>query len=339
MIRRLSLIALLLTALVVVFGAYVRLSDAGLGCPDWPGCYGAVSPHHAADEIQAAQAAQPLGPVSMPKAWKEMIHRYLASTLGLFILTIALLAWRRRARGGATAIGLPLAIVAVVGVQGLLGKWTVTLLLKPAIVSLHLLGGLSVFALLLCLHLRERRAVLHEATPGLVTAARLGLILLIAQIVLGGWVSTNYAALACTDFPTCQSTWVPQMHFGEAFHVFRELGMTSDGGYLSLAALTAIHWTHRLGAVVVGIYLFLFAFSLARHLETRRQAIALFAATCAQIALGIANVVLHLPLATAVAHNAGALALVAVLVAINYRLRRPAPYRHRERRLHESLAA
>lgn len=337
MIRRLALLACALTALVIVFGAYVRLSDAGLGCPDWPGCYGAISPHHAAESISSAENAQPLGPVSMSKAWKEMIHRYLASALGLLIVVLAVLAWRRRKAGGDSHVGLPLAILGVVVIQGLLGKWTVTLLLKPAIVSMHLLGGMTVMSLLLWLGLRENAVPTRTAPPATLLAARLALLLLVAQIALGGWVSTNYAALACTDFPTCQSAWLPQMHFGDAFHVLRELGMTADGERVSLPALTAIHWTHRVGAIIVGSYLLWFA-SRALFVD-KPLGVLLMLATLMQIALGSANVLLKLPLSVAVAHNAGAMLLLALVVALNYRLRAPSVPRHAERRLHEHLAA
>ena len=249
-LRRLILLALALTLTVVVFGAFVRLSDAGLGCPDWPGCYGHATPAHAADKIIAAESAQPGGPVSLPKAWKEMIHRYLAASLGLLIIAIAVLSWRHRREPGA-APGVALALVGVVIFQGLLGKWTVTLLLKPAIVTGHLLGGMTTLALLGWLALRVCRVASRGAPTGLVTAARIGLVLLVAQIALGGWTSTNYAALACQDFPTCHGAWMPAGDFANAFHVVRELGMDADGALLSGEALTAIHWTHRLGALVL----------------------------------------------------------------------------------------
>lgn len=323
---------------VVALGAYVRLSDAGLGCPDWPGCYGRISPHHAADDIAAAQAAEPLGPVSMPKAWKEMTHRYLATTLGLLILGLAILAWRRRQLDRSTRVGLPLAIAGVVVLQGLLGKWTVTLLLKPAIVSLHLLGGLSVLALLTWLLLREHGVPRPGAPKGLVGAARIALVLVVAQIALGGWVSTNYAALACMDFPSCQAAWVPQMRFAEAFHLLHELGMRADGEHLSLAALTAIHWTHRLGALIVGTYLLVFGLQLARHPVHRPMGLLLLTAVSVQIGLGIANVMLKLPLHVAVAHNAGAVVLTLAVVSLNYRLRTSPASQRAERRLDESLA-
>lgn len=317
--RRLVLAALALTALVIVFGAYVRLSDAGLGCPDWPGCYGQLSPHHAADDILGAQAADPHGPVSLPKAWKEMLHRYLAASLGLLIVIIAGLAWRHRGRRE-VAPGVATALVGVVIFQGLLGKWTVTLLLKPAIVTSHLLGGLTTLALLTWLALRAS-GVGRERVPGrLALAVRVGLLLLIAQIALGGWTSTNYAALACPDFPACHGSLWPDADYGNAFHVMRELGMTADGEFLPLAALTAIHWSHRLGALVVGSALLVLGWALARRVPSAGMGVALIAAVLTQVCLGVANVVLSLPLPLAVMHNAVAVLLVALLVSINYRL-------------------
>lgn len=319
--RRLALIALLLTAVVVVFGAYVRLSDAGLGCPDWPGCYGKLSPAHAEEEIAAKHAADPHGWVSMPKAWKEMTHRYIASTLGLLIVALAVMAWRRWRRQR-IAPWLPFALVAVVVLQGLLGKWTVTLLLKPAIVSSHLLGGLTVLGLLTWIVHAESGAARRAVSSGRALAARIGLVLMVAQIALGGWVSTNYAAMACTDLPTCSGQWVPQgMDFDHGFHLVRELGMTAEGDRLPFGALQAIHWTHRVGAVVVGVFLLGFAAALLRRRDERALGAVLAAAVLLQIGLGMANVLLSLPLPLAVAHNAGAALLVIVMVSINYRLR------------------
>jgi cytochrome c oxidase assembly protein subunit 15 len=318
MYRRLALAALLLTLVVVVFGAYVRLSDAGLGCPDWPGCYGHVSPAHASEHIAAAQAVSPEGPVSMPKAWKEMIHRYLAATLGFLILVIAAIAWRRRSDPEVRP-GIAVALVGVVIFQGLLGKWTVTLLLKPAIVTAHLIGGLTTLSLLALLVLRARGVSRHAAGAGLVRWARLSLLLVIGQIVLGGWTSTNYAALACTDFPTCHGSWWPAMDLGNAFHVVRELGMTADGELLSNAALTAIHWMHRVGALVTSLVLLVLAGRLMRA-GRGGMAATVLAALAVQVGLGIANVLMSLPLALAVAHNAGAALLLLAVVSVNERL-------------------
>ncbi len=317
--RRLILLALALTLGVVVFGAYVRLADAGLGCPDWPGCYGKLSPAHAAQHILDAHAAAPDGPVSLPKAWKEMIHRYLAASLGLLIIAIAVLAWRRRREADAAPL-VATALVGVVIFQGLLGKWTVTLLLKPAIVTAHLLGGLTTLALLAWLALRAFRLPRVNVGTRLLLLARACFALLVVQIALGGWTSTNYAALACPDFPACHGQWWPQADYANAFHVVRELGMTADGELLSNAALTAIHWLHRLGAVVAGTALFMLGWALARRGQTAIAGLALLAVLSLQIGLGIANVLLSLPLPLAAAHNAGAALLVGVMVWINYRL-------------------
>jgi cytochrome c oxidase assembly protein subunit 15 len=318
MYRRLVLLALTMTACVVVLGAYVRLSDAGLGCPDWPGCYGQLSPHHAADEIARAQAVSPHGPVSLPKAWKEMVHRYLAGSLGMVILWIAAVAWCRRKDPGVSLPGA-LLLVGVVIFQGLLGKWTVTLLLKPAIVTGHLIGGLATLGLLAWLALRASGVGRLELPPGLHRGLRLGLVLVVAQIVLGGWTSTNYAALACLDFPTCHGAWWPPADYANAFHVVRELGMTAEGELLRAEALTAIHWTHRLGAAVVGAYLLVLAAGLLRRRATAAWGWLVLAALALQAGLGVANVLLGLPLALAVAHNAGAAALLLGMVALNYR--------------------
>lgn len=316
---RLIVLALVLTAVVVVFGAYVRLADAGLGCPDWPGCYGQLSPHHASGDILGAQAADPHGPVTLPKAWKEMIHRYLAASLGVLILGIAVLAWRLRAHRG-SAPGVATLLVGVVIFQGLLGKWTVTLLLKPAIVTAHLLGGLTTLALLAWLAARAAGVPRAPASGRLAWAARIGLALLVVQIALGGWTSTNYAALACTDFPACHGSWWPPADYANAFHVVRELGMTAEGELLSLAALTAIHWSHRVGAVVAGGFLLMLGWVLMRRTPTAGAGLGLIAAVVLQIGLGIANVLLSLPLPLAAAHNAGAALLVGMMVWINYRL-------------------
>ncbi len=321
--QRLVIASLLLTLVVVVFGAYVRLADAGLGCPDWPGCYGKLTPTQAAEQIQAAHSMDPYGPVSMPKAWKEMIHRYLATTLGFMIMLITVLAWRHRRDHGAAPVAATTLLAAVI-FQGMLGMWTVTLLLKPAIVTAHLLGGMTVLGLLAWLSVRAMRVPRVEASRGVLVLSWLAFLALAVQITLGGWVSTNYAALACTDFPTCHGSWWPQADYANAFHVVRELGMTAEGELLSHEALTATHWMHRIGALVATALLFLLAWRLSRPQATQLLGLVLMVAVAMQVLIGVANVVFSLPLWLAAAHNAGAALLVVVMVCVTYRLSRVA---------------
>ncbi len=322
--RNLILAALILTFAVVSLGAYVRLSDAGLGCPDWPGCYGKLTPHHAADAINAELAERPDGPVSHAKAWKEMVHRYFAGALGLLVLAIALLGWRgqRDTRGGP---GLPLVLLILITFQALLGMWTVTQLLKPLVVSAHLLGGMATLSLLLWLWLRERGQSSHAyyaRADHLRGTAALGLALVVTQIALGGWVSTNYAALACTDFPLCQGVWMPPMDFEHGFTLHRELGETASGELLPMAALTAIHWVHRAMALIVTLYLGWLVLRLLRTPGYAGVGLAVGGLLTLQVSLGISNVVFSLPLGLAVAHNAGAALLLASMVLLNYQVRR-----------------
>jgi cytochrome c oxidase assembly protein subunit 15 len=318
-----------LAFVVVAVGAFVRLSDAGLGCPDWPGCYGQVTPAHAEEEIARAvgdQGGGEHGPVSLRKAWKEMAHRYLAGTLGLLILSIAILAWRQRGVLRQSP-ALPGALVGIVMLQAALGMWTVTLLLKPVVVTLHLLGGMATFALLAWLALRQH-ALSDGGDASSAAARRLqpwalgGLAILVLQIALGGWVSSNYAALACIDFPTCHGVWRPDMDFRHGFQLVRELGRTAAGEHLAYEALTAIHWTHRVGALVTFLYLGALALALARTRSLGGYAAALAVALTVQVGLGIANVLGGVPLATAVTHNAVAAILLALLVMINFALSR-----------------
>ena len=333
-LRTLVIATTVVTVGLVMLGAYVRLTDAGLGCPDWPGCYGMLSPTHAAAEIRAAEAVAPAGPVSLPKAWNEMVHRYFASFVGVMILAIAWQTLRRRrdhpgADDPSARIGLPLAMVGLVIVQGLLGKWTVTLLLKPAIVTLHLLGGMALVALLAWL--TSRHLGISGGQPSTLRAIRpwavLGVAILGVQIALGGWVSANYAALACVDFPTCHGEWAPAMDFGHGFHFFRELGVTAGGEALSNQALNAIHWAHRVGALVTFAYLAVLAHWAMRLRGLRRFGIAVLVLLLVQVTLGIANVFASLPLSVAVAHNGVAALLLAALVMLNFAAYSPSSFR------------
>ena len=293
--RTLALAAVILAFIVVVMGAYVRLSDAGLGCPDWPFCYGKPVPADIADTHALA------------KAWKEMGHRYLAGTLGLLIVALAILAWRMR-----RAAALATSIVMVVIIQATLGAWTVTMLLKPAIVTAHLIGGMTTLALLAWLALSQWPHAQAAEMRALRSVAGFALAVVAIQIVLGGWVSANYAALACPELPRCPG----RMDFANAFHVVRELGQTADGQLLTFDALRAIHWAHRLFANVA-LFVVLFAAWRAWRFE-RRLAIVVAALVLAQFSLGMANVAFSLPLPLAAAHNAGAALLLLSLVVLNF---------------------
>jgi cytochrome c oxidase assembly protein subunit 15 len=288
-----------LAFVVVVVGAYVRLSDAGLGCPDWPLCYGRALPGEMTDGDALA------------KAWKEMGHRYLAGTLGILIFVLGLTAWRqRRSRWLATAI------VVLTVFQATLGAWTVTMLLKPAIVTAHLLGGMAILALLAWLALSQFDYETRLEARRLRVPAATALAALAVQIALGGWVSANYAALACPDLPLCLGEALPPMDFGNAFHVVRELGQAPDGTLLEREALTAIHWSHRVFALVVLLAVG-WAAARARHLA-KTLAATIAALLVIQFSLGIANVAFSLPLPLAAAHNAGAALLLIGLVVLNF---------------------
>lgn len=322
MYKRLILASALLTFLVVVFGAFVRLTDAGLGCPDWPGCYGQISVPRDKDAQLAAQMKFPGRPIETAKAWIEMIHRYLAGSLGLLILALGVVAWRKRNEINQSHI-LPTLLVAVVAFQALLGMWTITLLLKPLVVTLHLLGGMLTLALLTWLGMEQLSPRAHGQTREWVKLRGwgwLGLLVLFVQIALGGWVSANYAAMACTDFPLCRGEWLPEMDFRHGFQILRELGVTAAGTPLSHDALTAIHWTHRAGALATFVYLGILAIFVAgvRHLNC--YGLALLALLIVQVSLGVANVLLSLPLWVAVAHNAAAALLLILLVMLNFEL-------------------
>jgi heme a synthase len=323
----LLLMAACLAFCVVGLGAYVRLSDAGLGCPDWPGCYGHLVgvPDSHAEHVEAAMAF-PGKPVEAHKAWKEMIHRYAAGTLGLLILGIAIFAWRN-AQSGACP-WLETGLVGLVVFQALLGMWTVTLLLKPVIVTAHLLGGMTTWGILAALTAQKLGAGRTAPFPaGTALMAGLALAVLVMQIALGGWVSSNYAALACADFPTCQGNWWPTATAGDyaqAFQVQRELGQTTDGALLSQAALSVIHWTHRLGALATFVIVGAYALLLMNDPAMRRHGMRVGAALLLQVGLGISNVLFSLPLPVAVAHNLGAALLLAALAVSIVPSRNPA---------------
>lgn len=353
--RWLTTAALLLCTVVVVFGAYVRLSDAGLGCPDWPGCYGRIAVPSAAEHVTQAQQQFPQRPLEQAKAWKEVIHRYLASALGLLIVGLALLSFR----GGAPR-ALPRVLLVLVIFQGLLGMWTVTWLLKPLAVTAHLLGGMTTLALLFWLWLDTRTP--REAAPAAPTLARrldphasgyrnerealaglqgdavaagiasgllkwgagLALALLAGQIFLGGWTSSNYAALACPDLPTCQGRMWPELDLPEAFTLWRGLGQNYEYGVLDNRARVTIHHLHRVGALTLSAFLVLLGAWLWHRTPWKRHGQWILGVLTIQAALGVSLVVFQLPLPLAAAHNAGAALLLLAVIHLNHRAWRSA---------------
>jgi cytochrome c oxidase assembly protein subunit 15 len=313
----LTALTLFLTFDLVVFGAFTRLTDSGLGCPDWPGCYAQASPLAAHEEIHAAQAAAPGGPVSWSKAWIEMIHRYLAMTVGALILVLTAAAWSERRRLPLSPWWPTLSLAWVV-VQGLFGRYTVTLKLYPAVVTLHLLGGLVLLALLALQHARlARRALVLPAD--LRRWAWVAMLVLAVQVALGGWVSTNYAVLACAGLPQCNGQWWPEMDFGNGFTLLRGLGQLREGQGMTAPGLVAVHITHRLFALLAALVLGGLAWRLWRAADgaaLRRMGAGLGIVLLVQLGTGMANVVLGWPLTAAVAHSAGAAALVLLLTLL-----------------------
>lgn len=307
--RKLVWLTTFLTLDLVMFGGFTRLTDSGLGCPDWPGCYGTSSPFIAHAAISAAYQAMPTGPVSIGKAWIEMIHRYFAMAIGVLIIAQVLIAWTARFKRRPLHVSpwWPTGILMLIVVQGAFGAWTVTMKLQPVIVTTHLLLGLALLGSLgwLAARLTPIPAI-DPAAARWLPAALIGLVLLVVQIALGGWVSTNYAVLACTDFPLCNGAWIPPMNFEHGFHLWRALGMTGDGDVISQDALVAIHWTHRTFAVVVVLYTLWLAAKLRRFESLRKPANGIMIVIVVQFLTGLSNILLQWPLPIAVAHNGGA---------------------------------
>jgi len=331
--ERAVVFACLLALVVIVMGGWVRLSDAGLGCPDWPGCYGSFLVPSADHAVAAATNAFPERPLEAHKAWREMIHRYAASTLGFAIMLIAGLAIANR-KDPQQAIKVPVVLFFLVCFQGLLGMWTVTLLLKPLIVMAHLLGGLSTLGLLFWLFCEngwpaspsDATANKNRAVP---TAGLVALFVLICQIALGGWTSSNYAALACPDLPTCLGEWWPeQADFSEGFIMWRGLGQNYEFGILEAPARVAIHFTHRLGAMMAFLVIVFAAHKYLRAGLGRRvstAALLVLIALVTQISLGISVVWFGLPLALATAHNMVAALLLTSVINLNHAVLRARP--------------
>lgn len=324
--RKLIWVTLFLTFDLIMFGAFTRLTDSGLGCPDWPGCYGQANPLQAHADISAAETAMPTGPVTVMKAWIEMIHRYFAMGIGVLIVAMMVIAWRKWLQSSRKekkfSPVFPTVLFAFVCLQGAFGAWTVTMKLQPIIVTIHLLLGMGLLALLTWFGSRQSdHPPVSKLAAALRIPAALAGVLLMLQIALGGWVSSNYAALACTDFPLCHGALLPQMDFANGFTLWRDLGMTAKGEYLPFAALTAIHWTHRVFAVVVILLVARVALAALKIEGLRKTARWLLIMIALQFTTGVLTVFLDFPLALAVIHNGGAALLVLLLVSLNYRIR------------------
>jgi cytochrome c oxidase assembly protein subunit 15 len=318
MFKKIAFISTVLTLCVVVLGAYVRLSDAGLGCPDWPGCYGTLTVPQSNEALEHAHTTYPESPVENVKAWKEMAHRYVAGILGLLVFALFIQAWRER-KSIKVSPWLPTALVGIIGFQAMLGMWTVTMLLKPAIVTMHLMGGMTTLAILTWIshrHWGTSSGSLLDNTYAKFFV-RFAIIVLFFQIFLGGWTSTNYAALACTDFPTCHGAWIPEMDFTNAFHWFRELGENKDGNPLGLSAYVAIQWIHRIGALITLLYIGSVGLYLMQKPQLSKLAVTMLILLLIQIGLGIANLLLYLPTVLAVAHNMVAALLLITVIMLN----------------------
>ena len=315
---KVSLFGCIFAAVVVLLGAYTRLVDAGLGCPDWPGCYGFLAVPDTHEEITLAEQAYPHAPVEAHKAWPEMVHRYFAGTLGLIIAFLAVLAFRARHDDSQPLI-LPVLLLGLVIFQAALGMWTVTLGLLPVVVMGHLLGGFTTLALLLLLFLKLRDGNRPPVSSHLRNLALVGLAIVFIQVSLGGWTSANYAAIICTDFPTCQGHWIPPLDLSGAFQLHQEGVRSYLGGFLDNDARVTIHWLHRLGALVTTVYV-LFLVTRLFNNGYPRFAAWLLLVLLVQLSLGISNVVFSLPLAVAVAHNGVAALLLLTMVTLVHTL-------------------
>ncbi len=316
--RWLARVAAVLCAVVVVVGAWVRLTDAGLGCPDWPGCYGHMHPAQLTSQVDEINAAYPERPFEYHKALNEMVHRYIAGALGLLVVALAVLSvWNRRHPVQPRV--LPWVLLGTVALQVLLGMWTVTLLVKPLIVTLHLLGGLTTLALLVWLSLEPERRDVKAAERRVRRAALVAIVFVLLQAALGGWTSTNYAAAACPDFPKCQESWWPEMDFANAFVLWRGLGIDYEGGVLDAPARVAIQQVHRIGAYVVTVLLLTVAISAWRRGQTtpvKVAAAAVLASLLLQLVIGANLIWQGWPLWLGTAHNAGAALIVVAMVGL-----------------------
>jgi cytochrome c oxidase assembly protein subunit 15 len=327
---KMAFIATCLAYVVVLLGAYTRLGDAGLGCPDWPGCYGHLAVPKHVDDVSVANQAYPDRPVEAAKAWKEMTHRYFAGTLGLLVFAIGILAIRKR-NEPAQAYKLPVFLMGWIIFQALLGMWTVTIKLNPTIVMAHLMGGMTTLAVLWWLSLRSGKLfktpqIIAADFSALKTPALIGLIVVVLQIMLGGWTSANYAALHCNEFPTCTGgEYFPAMNFAEGFEPWHGTEHNFEFGILSNEARIAIHTTHRIGAVITFLFMLWLGFKILMtpaYQSLKNAGIALLVVVFLQFILGVSNVLLSLPLLVAVAHNGGGALLLLTLVTLNHLVRK-----------------
>jgi cytochrome c oxidase assembly protein subunit 15 len=320
---RLALLGVILALCVIILGAFTRLVDAGLGCPDWPGCYGHLSwPTHS-EEIAAANAAFPEAPVEADKTWPEMVHRYFATGLG--ILSIGLVGIALRHRGPGQPFKLPLFLLGFIILQGMFGMWTVTLKLWPQVVTAHLLGGFTTLSLLWLMTLRLNNQ--HWQLDGALRdryqpLAMAGLLVVIAQIALGGWTTSNYAAVACPDLPTCQAQWIPAMDLASGFNIFQSIGPNYLGGVMTNEARVAIHMSHRIGAIITLLYIGWMSLAMLRSGSVLLEGLGKITALVLvlQFCLGLGNIFFKFPLLVTVSHNAVGALLLLTLVTLNFRL-------------------
>lgn len=320
---KIAVLGTVLTACVIVLGAFTRLVDAGLGCPDWPTCYGHLWVPNSAEEIQAANEAFADTPVETDKTWPEQIHRIFASSLGLLIFWLTFVCWKKKNEGLDMPTGQAAFMSVFVVIQGLFGMWTVTLKLWPQVVTLHLLGGFTTLSLMWLMCLRLSTSVQYGLLPKyLWYASMVVLVIVAAQIALGGWTSSNYAALACTELPTCHSSWWPEMDFKKGFNLAQEIGPNYLYGVLDSDARTAIHMAHRMGAIVTTLAVILLAWHMMPHATLNTLASVMLMVLAAQVALGISNIFYSLPLPVAVAHNAGGAILLLTIITAMYRIYR-----------------
>ena len=315
-IKKLAGFGVLFALLVVSVGAYTRLADAGLGCPDWPGCYGFLTVPDQIEDVELAETRYPGAPVEFVKAWWEMGHRYIAGALLVLVFSMLVMAYRGRERED-TPLALASVLMVIILCQAAFGAWTVTLKLWPQVVTAHLLGGFTTLSLIWLLFLRQGGfSQIVAALPAPTLLARVAFAVVVLQIMLGGWVSSNYAALACYDFPSCDGTYAPPMDLQQGFNIFQSVGPNYLGGIMTSEARTAIHWVHRIGAIIVLLVVGGLVLQVVRQVAI--VGYALLAALVAQITLGILNVVWVLPLLNTTAHNTVGALLLLVLVTINF---------------------